>query len=1335
MAGSMASLKKTGSKSNSRFRSLILYCSLLPITASSAVDIHVNCEAKYQQMTGIGAHLYNWSGYTRDYYQTDQFVDDYLTDLGNSMVRCELHPNFCIDSMTSLAAMENYENFSMNLDKDGVDAVFTALKNLLERDPDLKVIGTVWSPPGWMKTNGKQCCGGRLKPEFRPYFARYLYQYYRFLQERYGITLYAMSPQNELLFSQSYNSCVYSGDEYHAVVKEIGSYLESRNCSVKIFGSEDMTHFTGRVVDYISRIEEDPESRDYFDIAATHGYSDGVISSGGTPEENMELYTRLKDYGLEFWMTETSGEGHQWEDGLSFNSNGTPAEGALNGLGAKMHTALVYGHVSGWTYWAYSDPKSYSRYSFGRGPEDKKYRVHKHYSKFIRPGAYRVAASPDGEEDVWVSAYHHEGLEKLTVVLLNVGTVARDVSVRVAYGLSVSAFEAYRTSETENFQQLTNIGVNSSKRTASFTMPPRSMMTLVGDAKKENQGTPPEPPNITFSAPATSSNTAIPVTLTIDRDFGYYSLDGGESFTRFDMHYDKGTATLPITETTTLHFYAAEGDISTPVYTENITVALEQGVVYQQGSDGTVEIEAEGYFSKENGTGEFADHSWELRTGPLSSLGMQALPDNDVMDAGDAGPVLHYKINFSKTGRHYLWTRGSGPRLTAGGNHWHNSTIYFGLNGNYQGHQKHKYQLDKNGIPNENTLPYDYMTWNKDAITIEETGEHSIDIWMRADGVRFDKFVVTSDSTYRPPTWEKPADKPGNLRVVASNLDSIALAWDPGERAYAYDLYYRKEGDDWSRKRARECEGTYAVFRKYDGEPFLAEGVYHFRVNSIHPQGHSDFTDSLTVSMSPAGYGGYLGFEKADMKSYPIPSDGGFINGGYKWSYAGCSAELSSLGSTVGIFDCACVMYGDASSVKSSPIPGGIGSLSFTIGRHGYPSGGQFVIKANGTEIARTHQLDWSTYDVFRYDFPGINIEGDVELEILNITPKDGNNSRGSIDDFAWTAYEGGNVPEAPEGIVAQANERGVEITWNPVPGAIKYRIFRLGDYPEHIYQVGAPQSEMSFFDVSAKSGMNAYRVTALNDNGESGFSDSASATVMNGLRAWYFSDTDLKGYRFDRIDPNVDLSWTSSDGDSVFESDGFSARWEGHLKTVKKGVYLFTLSVSGGVRFWIDDSLLIDSWDTQGEVELADSIALNNTVPVRIEYTTTAPQPHIQLTWKNHPDWGGNWSEPEIVPQDSLVASPGGYEVVAEQFVRRSPAAIRKLSVTTGIHKLTLGIPSEQHYRFRIYNAAGRALLTGKGKRGGIRIIPLDRLPSGLYIVHVATEKEAVTHSFFRFR
>jgi glucosylceramidase len=80
-------------------------------------------------------------------------------------------------------------NFSLNPDKADLIPV---LKRALFYNPDLLIIGSPWSPPTWMKTNGSSI-GGSLKTDCYDVYARYFVKYIQEMQAE-GITIHAITP-------------------------------------------------------------------------------------------------------------------------------------------------------------------------------------------------------------------------------------------------------------------------------------------------------------------------------------------------------------------------------------------------------------------------------------------------------------------------------------------------------------------------------------------------------------------------------------------------------------------------------------------------------------------------------------------------------------------------------------------------------------------------------------------------------------------------------------------------------------------------------------------------------------------------------------------------------------------------------------------------------------------------------------------------------------------------------------------------------------------------------------------------------------------------------------
>jgi len=163
---------------------------------------------------------------------------------------------------------------------------------------------------------------------------------------------------------------------------------------------------------------------------------------------------------------------------------------------------------------------------------------------------------------------------------------------------------------------------------------------------------------------------------------------------------------------------------------------------YEQdpGPDGLVRIEAEEFSAKK----KVDTHDWEFVEEPDGYSGrgaMQALPDTRTQvgsDIADRCPRLDYKINFVKTGTHYLWVHMFGV------NH-NGDSCHGGLDG--------EAVLSLRKITSNFPKKYYWEGRRVDeraTFDVAAAGVHTLNIWMREDGTVVDAIVVTSNEGYVP---------------------------------------------------------------------------------------------------------------------------------------------------------------------------------------------------------------------------------------------------------------------------------------------------------------------------------------------------------------------------------------------------------------------------------------------------------------------------------------------------------------------------------------------------------------------------------------------------------
>ena len=106
---------------------------------------------------------------------------------------------------------EDYELEHFSIERDFED-VIPMIKGAMAQSDGLEIFASPWSPPAWMKTNGRMDKGGFLKKECQDVWARYVARYVQ-EYEKAGIKLWGLTVQNEAKAEQGWESCHYEAGE------------------------------------------------------------------------------------------------------------------------------------------------------------------------------------------------------------------------------------------------------------------------------------------------------------------------------------------------------------------------------------------------------------------------------------------------------------------------------------------------------------------------------------------------------------------------------------------------------------------------------------------------------------------------------------------------------------------------------------------------------------------------------------------------------------------------------------------------------------------------------------------------------------------------------------------------------------------------------------------------------------------------------------------------------------------------------------------------------------------------------------------------------------------
>ena len=248
--------------------------------AAAHAELHailVDTRNRYQVIEGFGGAFTEAAATT--FYKMDAeaqaaILKAYFDPVaGNGYTLCRTHINSCDFSLGNYALDEEagdveLAHFSIERDR---QALIPFIRSAMQAaGGTLKLFASPWSPPAWMKTNGEMNHGGRLRPEYRPAWARYYTRYIHALSTE-GIPIWGLTVQNEPEALQRWDSCIYTAEEERDFVRD---YLGPELAASGLGGVRLMIHDHNR--DHVFRrarvVYDDPQAAQYVWGAGFHWY-------------------------------------------------------------------------------------------------------------------------------------------------------------------------------------------------------------------------------------------------------------------------------------------------------------------------------------------------------------------------------------------------------------------------------------------------------------------------------------------------------------------------------------------------------------------------------------------------------------------------------------------------------------------------------------------------------------------------------------------------------------------------------------------------------------------------------------------------------------------------------------------------------------------------------------------------------------------------------------------------------------------------------------------------------------------------------------------------------
>jgi glucosylceramidase len=389
--------------------------------------IEVDDQKIYQVIDGFGyaltggsaMHMVQMSAVSRKALIKELFAVD-GNNIGVSYLRLSIGASdlnekvFSYDDLPEGEKDMELKQFDLGPDRKDVIPV---LKEILAVNPEIKILGSPWSPPAWMKTS-YDTRGGMLKPEYFEVYAQYLVRYILEMKKE-GIVIDAITIQNEPLHPGNNPSLLMPApDQAEFIKSNFGPALKKAGLNTKIILYD---HNADRP-DYPITILNDAAANKYVDGSGFHLY-------GGKIEALSEVHDAYPDKNIYF--TEQMVVERPEEQGINIVS---PVRRLIIGATRNWSKNVLLWNLA-------ADPENKPFTDRGGCPmcqgavtiakdsvgRNVAYYAIAHASKFVRPGSVRIAST--AIQDLSNVAFKTPAGKKVLIVA-NSGDGAKTFNIR-----------------------------------------------------------------------------------------------------------------------------------------------------------------------------------------------------------------------------------------------------------------------------------------------------------------------------------------------------------------------------------------------------------------------------------------------------------------------------------------------------------------------------------------------------------------------------------------------------------------------------------------------------------------------------------------------------------------------------------------------------------------------------------------------------------------------------------------------------------------------------------------------------------------------------------------
>lgn len=344
------------------------------------------------------------------------------------------------------------EKFSIEHDRKEIIPIIKQAQEI--SDIDFKIIASPWTCPPWMKDNN-HWVGGKLLikyyPTFALYFEKYLAEY-----KKEGIDIWGLTVINEPHGNgNNWESTLFSPKEMTDFVEfNLGPHLEkSKWGHVKILGYDQNRAGIQEWVDEMYRSESSSKyyagtaihwyesTYDYFPAALDYAYS--KKSNKHLIQTEACIDSEIPHWNEDDWYWQKEATDWGWDWASEKDKHLHPKYSPVHRYATDIIGCLNHG-VDGWIDWnmvldKQGGPNWFKNWCIAPVLVDTDkdevyytplYNVMKHFSKFIRPEAKRVAWKKTNDDEIMSTAIQNPD-KSIVVLLFNPTKNNKTISLKI----------------------------------------------------------------------------------------------------------------------------------------------------------------------------------------------------------------------------------------------------------------------------------------------------------------------------------------------------------------------------------------------------------------------------------------------------------------------------------------------------------------------------------------------------------------------------------------------------------------------------------------------------------------------------------------------------------------------------------------------------------------------------------------------------------------------------------------------------------------------------------------------------------------------------------------